>query len=47
MGFEPIQPDSSVLLTHSKKGANPALTWVFFDPTQRDFLPIRIKNELF
>jgi len=40
-------PDLSLLLTRSKKEANPPLTRVLFDPTQRDFFDQREKVEKF
>jgi len=37
-------PDPSLLLTRSIWEADPQLTWVLFDPTQRDFFDSKGKN---
>jgi len=43
MGFDP-DFDPTMLLTRSKKGADPALNRVFFDPIQLYFLDPKVKS---
>jgi len=42
--LDSTRPDLSVLLTCGKKEANLSLTWVLYDPTQRDFFDPKGKN---